>query len=139
MKNFFSSKSPATYNTALLALRLGMGALMTYHGYEKIINFNDEENGSMNFIGLGSTISQILVMVVELGGGILVLVGLGTRLAASVVSAWLLFILARSFDFDVAGSGEKIALLLIGFITLAIGGAGKYSLDNTIENKLSNK
>lgn len=137
MKKLFSAKySEGSYNASLLVLRLGAGILLAYHGYEKIINFNNEENISMNFLGMGTTVSQILVIIVELLGGLFVLAGACTRLAAIPIVLWLAFVLFKSFDGDIFGSGEKVALLLIGFVTLLIAGAGKYSIDNLIENKI---
>ena len=138
MKKLLSAKySEGTYNTSLLVLRLGIGVLLAYHGYEKVMNFNGEENISMNFLGMGTTVSQSLIIIVELAGGVLVAIGLCTRLAAIPVVLWLMFVLLKSFGGDIFGSGEKVALLLIGFITLLIAGAGQYSIDKLIENKIS--
>lgn len=138
MKKLFSAKySEDSHNISLLVLRLGIGSLLAYHGYHRIINFNSEENISLNFVGMGTTVSQTLVIVVELLGGLLVLTGLCTRLAAIAVIGWLGFVLIKSFGFSIFGNGEKVWLLLIGYITILIAGAGRYSFDKLIERKIS--
>ena len=138
MKKLFSAEyTEDNYNKSLLLLRLGMGLTLAWHGYEKIPGFDNEENGSMNFLGLGTTISQILIIIVELLGGLLVAMGLCTRLAALAVIGWLGFVLLKSFGFDIFGKGEKVWLLLIGYGAILISGAGKYSIDKIINNKNS--
>ncbi|HMO61721.1 MAG TPA: DoxX family protein [Ferruginibacter sp.] len=138
-ENLPGNKPQNKIDTALLLLRLGMGLLMTYHGADKIVHFDNEENGSMNFLGIGTTISQILVILVELVGGLMVVAGFYTRLGAAMITGWIMYVLAKAFKFDITGHGEKSFLFVIGFLTIAIAGAGRYSLEKIIKNKQPTK
>jgi putative oxidoreductase len=116
-----------------------MGSLMMYHGIEKVAGFNEPKFSNLDFWGMGTTPSQLLVIAVEFTGGLLVTIGLLTRMAALAVVAWLFFVLAKSFRFDVIDSGEKTMLFLIGFATIIVAGPGHYSFDKIVENKISSQ
>lgn len=140
MKKLFSAKyTEGTISAALLILRLGMGIIMMYHGYDRVVHFNSKEYISMNFMGIGRTVSQVLIIIVELGGAFFITIGLCTRAAAVLLILWLTFVLFKSFGGDIFEYGEKIALYTIGFVALFTAGPGNYSADKKIYNSLFKK
>ena len=66
---------------ALLLLRLGLGIIMTAHGWQKLSGGLGKFMGYLSNIGVPGWMAY-LVVAAEFGGGILLLVGLLTRLAA---------------------------------------------------------
>lgn len=71
----------------------------------------------------------------ELAGGVLLIVGLATRIAGALLvinMAVITFILGSGNIFD---AEELPFLLLVVFLFLAITGAGNYSLDNWLFNR----
>jgi putative oxidoreductase len=134
----------------LLILRLGMGGLMLTHGWPKLqmlLAGNAADFGDP--IGLGSTLSLILVTFAEFGCSLLVIAGLLTRLAAvplvvtMAVAAfvahgadpWTMQEGARQFA---AGEAESWAskqpalMYLVPFLALIFTGAGRFSIDGLI-------
>lgn len=92
-------------SAALLLLRLAMGIIIMHHGFDKIIFFNSKENTGLNFMGIGNALSQVLIILVELGGIFLIVIGLCTRAASIILTGWLIFVLIKSFDAAIFGSG----------------------------------
>ena len=82
MNKLLSTKySTGAFNTAMLLLRLALGILMMMHGYNKLVHFADMQHKFMNFLGLGSTLSLILVIFAEFFCSLFLILGLFTRLA----------------------------------------------------------
>ena len=66
---------------ALLGLRLALGAIMISHGAQKLFGGMPKFMGMLNSMGIPSWMAYLTVAA-EFGGGILLVVGLLTRLAA---------------------------------------------------------
>jgi putative oxidoreductase len=63
MKKLISTNySAGAFNAAMLFLRLIFGVLMMNHGYDKLVHFTEYKAKFMNFLGLGSTVSLLLVV-----------------------------------------------------------------------------
>jgi putative oxidoreductase len=113
----------------LFILRIGISALMLTHGIPKLMKLLE---GNFEFgdpIGLGPTVSLILAVIGEVFAPVLIIVGYKTRLAAipaAITMAVAVFVVHAA---DPIGTKEKALLFLIGFVVIAICGAGKYSLD----------
>ena len=113
----------------LFILRIGISALMLTHGIPKLMKLLE---GNFEFgdpIGLGPTVSLILAVIGEVFAPVLMIVGYKTRLAAipaAITMAVAVFVVHAA---DPIGTKEKALLFLIGFVVIAICGAGKYSLD----------
>jgi putative oxidoreductase len=139
-----------TVPTGLLILRLGIGGYLLTHGLGKVRMLfagNFEQMGDP--IGLGPVLSLILVTMAEFLGALLVMLGLGTRLAAAlaVVSMSVAAFAAHGGDPWTMEQGYKLfmsgqskswaskepaLLYLIPFLALIFTGAGKFSLDRLI-------
>jgi putative oxidoreductase len=139
-----------TVSTGLLILRLGIGGYLLTHGLGKVRMLfagNFEQMGDP--IGLGPVLSLILVTMAEFLGALLVMLGLGTRLAAALVvvsmsvaafvahgsdpwtmeRGYMLFTTGQSKSW---ASKEPALLYLIPFLALIFTGAGEFSLDRLI-------
>ena len=131
-------------SVGLLILRLGIGGYMLSHGWGKLLmvlaggfdKFGDP-------IGLGSAASLVLVTAAEFLCALLVMIGLGTRLAALPVvfaMAVAAFVVHggdpwSSEQAAMAGSlksKEPALMYLAAFLALAFTGPGWLSLDGLI-------
>lgn len=116
---------------ALLLLRLGVSGLMLTHGIPKLIRLFG--SGPIQFgdpIGIGVEASLTLTVFSEVICYVLILVGLGTRLASIpliITMAVAFFIVHAAHAFE----RKELALFyLIVYIVLLLTGSGKYSLDH---------
>lgn len=137
----------------LLILRLGIGGYLLTHGWGKLqmmlagdfAKFGDP-------IGLGSSLSLVLVTTAEFFCALAVVFGLGTRLAAAVIvfsmavaafvahgadpwtmeQGYRLFMSGASKSWE---SKEPALLYLIPFLALVFTGAGRLSIDGWIRTR----
>lgn len=125
---------------APLVVRVIVGVIMAAHGLQKLLG---GPGGFGQFLGqLGVPLPGLMAYVVtfvELVGGILLIVGLLSRLAALLLTINLtVAILLVKVNVGLiappeAGAGAELDLALIaGFITILLMGAGKLSLDRTL-------
>jgi putative oxidoreductase len=118
-------------------LRFIIGAIFIAHGSQKLITFGLA--GTAGFLGtLGVPAPGLMAPVLiatELGGGILLVLGLLTRwvsipLAFTMVVAIATVHLAHGFFLP---QGYEFALLVgVGLLTLALQGSGAFALDDVI-------
>lgn len=125
-------------NSALLLLRVAVGALMLTHGLGKIpALFGSEPIQFPDPIGIGAAASLALTVFAEVFCSILLIIGLGTRFAAIPL---LITMLVAAFIFHATdGFGKQELPLFYSaiYLALAIAGAGKISLDHWIFGKLN--
>ena len=116
-----------------LLLRLVLGSAMIFHGYDKVI-----AHGGLNHhvhyvasLGLPYWLGYVSAFT-EFAGGILLIVGLLTRLAAFLVSINMLVALVTvTRHHSYAGSEYTLALFVIAAMLLFYGG-GSLALDRKI-------
>lgn len=133
--------NPGNYNhninIALVFLRITLGILMLTHGSAKFAQLlSGEPIMFADPIGLGTTTSFLLALFAEFFCSILLIFGITTRIAVIPLIITMLvagLIVHSGDDFVVK---EKAFLFLISFITIAIAGAGKISVDNLIYKKI---
>ena len=119
---------------ALLALRLALGAIMIAHGAQKAFGGMPRFMGMLQNMGI-PPIMAYLVVAAEFGGGILLVVGLLTRLAAlSILIDMAVAIDKVHWRNGLLSSGGKVGYelpLACGIIAFALIflGAGPISLD----------
>ncbi len=134
----------------LFLLRAGVGGFMLVHGWGKLQMLLDKQYDQMGDpIGLGKELSLIGVTAAEFGCAALVVLGLGTRLAALPVvfamgvaafvahgsDPWTMGEGAKLFMSGASkswGSKEPALLFLIPFLALVFTGPGLISLDALI-------
>lgn len=127
----FSSKGLST-DFGLLILRIFSGGILFTHGWAKLQNVIA---GNMQFadpIGLGTQTSLYLAIFAEALCGILIVLGIVTRLAliAPIITMLVAFFIVHSPDpFNI----KELSFLYLGmFITLFFTGPGKLSLDKAL-------
>lgn len=127
---------------APLALRLGLGIVFVVHGVSKLDGGPAKGFGGMlTGLGVGApSLFAWLVTIAELIGGVLILIGLLTRLATLPLIATLVgAIILVKFDLGViAGPGSPMPgaeldiALLAGLVALLLIGPGKVSVDRVL-------
>jgi putative oxidoreductase len=119
---------------ALLALRLALGAIMIAHGAQKAFGGMSRFMGMLQNMGIPPVLGY-LTLAAEFGGGILLVVGLLTRLAAlSIVIDMSVAISRVHWKNGLLSAGGKVGYefpLACGIIAFALIflGAGPISLD----------
>lgn len=137
MKKIFSTGSNDRINNLwLLILRVSMSAFLLTHGLSKLTMLI-EGNGATfpDPLGVGNKLSLVLAVLGEVGGPVLIIPGIITRLATIptlITMSVAAFIVHGSDPFKIR---EMALLYLIGFLTVLILGPGRYSIDNLINKK----
>lgn len=117
------------HNIGLLLLRIGFGGMMLTHGMPKLLKMVSGDFSFGDPIGIGEPASLVLAVLSEVIFPILVIIGFKTRLAAIPVIITMIVAAFVVHAADPLGTKEKAILFLIGFIAIALLGAGKYSVD----------
>lgn len=110
-------------------LRISMSFLMLSHGFPKFQKLISGDFAFGDPIGIGEAPSLILTVIGEFICPILIIIGFKTRLAAvpTIITMFVAaFIVHGTDSFDIK---EKAVLYLVGFISIALLGPGKFSVD----------
>lgn len=117
----------------LLILRVGFGLSMAFgHGWGKLANFSQIAHRFPDPIGLGSPVSLSLAVFAEFFCALLVVVGIGTRLASFPIFFTMLVASGIVHLNDKWSQKEMAVLYMIVFGVLILTGAGKYSLGSRL-------
>jgi len=119
-------------NIGLLIVRVLTSVMMLTHGWPKFMRLLD---GNLKFgdpIGIGSEVSFILVVFAEFFCSILIIIGLGTRLATIPLIITMLVALLIAHASDPILDHTNILTYIVCYIVLFFAGSGKYSLDYTL-------
>ena len=130
MKKLLSTHYNAfSFNAAMLVLRLAMGMLMMFHGYDKLVHFSEKKAVFYNFLNLGSTTSLMLCILAEFFCALFVAIGLFTRLVTIplVIVMSIAVFSVHKMDFFI--TGETASLYLAGYLVLLLCGPGRASVD----------
>ena len=117
----------------LLFMRLSVGLLLVFgHGWGKLMNFGTMSTQFPDPIGMGPTVSLVLVVFAEVFCGLAFALGLVSRFSALPLIIMML-VAATVHHADAPWGKIEFALLyLIPFMTVFLAGPGKYSLDRII-------
>ncbi|RJG45709.1 DoxX family protein [Mesorhizobium sp. DCY119] len=123
----------ANASAAILVGRVLISILFILAGFGKLTAIGGTA-GFFESLGLPMpTVTAVVVGLVEFFGGLAVLVGFKTRIAAILLAVFTLGATAVAhLDFSQAGNAlmlQKNLGLVGGFIFLAVIGAGAYSID----------
>ena len=116
---------------ALLALRVALGAVMIAHGAQKAFGGMPRFMGMLQSMGIPPILAY-LTTAAELGGGILLVLGLFTRVAAlSILIDMCVAIAKVHFKNGLKGPGGYEFPMMCGIVAFALIflGAGPISLD----------
>ena len=129
-------------NRALLLTRVVFGFLIVYlHGIPKLMGgperwqrLGSSLGGSLGIDGV-NVFFGFMAMMAETLGGILILVGLYTRISASFLAFTMLVAFSGHLVRDGFAGSEKPLLFLVYFISLILSGAGSFSIDKIWRKK----
>lgn len=132
------NNTKSTQDWGLLVLRIAVGVVFAIHGAQKLWMFGID--GTAGFLGsLGIPLPQIaaiVVILVELVGGLALLIGLGTRyvaalLAVNMAVALVTVHLANGFFID-GGGVEFVLVLLAAALFFVLNGGGNFAVDRRL-------
>lgn len=132
--------TPARVDLALLILRVVAGTILFMHGWQKVFQYGFA-GVTQGFAGMGVPMPGIVgpfIALLELIGGIALVIGLLTPLfaallAADMAGAIVLVHLPKGFFLP---EGYEFALSLLGAcLALMLAGAGRYSVDGSLARR----
>ena len=135
MKKFFSS-SPVWQNTGLALIRIIVGLFMIYHGWEmfdtelmnKYLEWDMFKNPSAKTMIYAGKVAELIA-------GILLVLGLFTRIAAILVIGTLGYIAFFVGNGKVWADAQHPFLFVLLGLLFFFTGPGKYSLDHVLFNR----
>jgi len=138
--SLFRTASPRHVSVGLTILRLALGATFIVHGAQKLFVYGFA-GVSGGFAQMGIPMPGLLgpfVALVEFFGGIAIVLGLLTRLAALGLAATMIVAILTvhlKAGFFNPGGVEFPLSLLAAAATLAVTGAGAFSLDEILNRR----
>lgn len=137
MKKIFNIH-PINLDSLLLIARIVIAALMLVHGIPKLLMlFSGEPVNFPGIMGMNPALSLTLAVFAEVLCSVLILFGLGTRLA---VIPLIITMLIAVFYVHIADPFSKQELglhYLLVYVLLFMSGSGRYSLDNILTAKIN--
>ena len=130
----FRTATPRQVDLGLLLLRVALGIVFMTHGGQKLFVMGlAGVTGGFTQMGIPAPgLTAPLVALVEFGGGLALLLGLLTRLAALGIAVDMLgamFFVHLKNGFFLPMGYEFVLVLFLVAATLLITGAGAYSID----------
>jgi len=121
---------PISEDLGRLFLRLSAGGTMFwFHGWPKVLKFGDRVDSFTDPFGLGSGVSLVLIILAEVLGSALVVLGLWTRLACVPLIIGMAVVVFMVKGDAAFGDKEPALLYLFAFTTLLLIGSGRYSVE----------
>lgn len=137
MLNFLFKSKPDYINFGLLFYRLALGISMFYHGYLKYVSGEQglyKVGVMLSALGVPSGFEVILGTIAsyaEMVGGILLIIGLFTRIGTLLVVGTLAIATILNLNGNFF-SWDYPSQMAFGAIMLFFAGAGRYSLDKAL-------
>ncbi|AZQ58324.1 DoxX family protein [Maribacter sp. MJ134] len=122
-------KNSLLKDIGLAFFRIAVSAMMLFHGlpkFQKLIAGNFEFG---NPLGIGAAPSLFLAVIGEFVCPILLIIGFKTRWAAIPAAITMLVAAVIVHGEDPFGTKEKALFYLVAFVTIALLGPGKFSID----------
>ena len=116
-------------NLALALLRIGTSLLLLTHGIPKIEKLFADTVSFSDPLGVGATVSLILVLLAEVVAPVFIIIGYRTKVATLFPIIMMVVALLLVHFNDPIAKKEKAILFLIGFLVIFLAGPGKYSID----------
>ncbi|GLI00009.1 DoxX family protein [Phytohabitans aurantiacus] len=131
--------NPARLNDLVTTLfRFVLGLLFAIHGASSLFGVFGGNRGSGEAIAVG-TWPGWWAALIQFAGGVLVMAGLGTRIAAIVCSgsmAYAYFVVHQPDALlPLNNGGELSALFCWSFLMIAVLGPGKWSVDSILAQR----
>lgn len=117
------------FDSAILFMRIFIGAMMLTHGIGKLQNYNAIVNSFPDPLGIGSAVSFAIITFVEVGCSVLIIMGLFTRLATLPLVFGMFVATFIAFPDKSFAAGELSFVYMGIYIMLLISGGGRYAID----------
>ena len=132
--NIYENKK--SMDMALLVVRITVAGLMLAHGLPKLeMLLSGDPVQFPAVFGLSAASSLALAIFAEVVCSVLILVGLGTRLAVIPLIFTMLVAAFYIHSADPFARKEPAMLYLIPYVMLLLAGSGKYALDHLLQQK----
>jgi putative oxidoreductase len=139
-KLLFNSAIAINLDLGLLIIRLIIGILMAFYGFEKMSHFSEMAASdfwmkNVNFLGMSGKIPLALTIFAELICSLLLIIGLFSRFALFALMFCMAYIFLVIFPLSILDKGENgyqfndAFVYFIVYLGLFFTGVGKYSLD----------
>ncbi|MFX0557929.1 DoxX family protein [Maribacter sp. CXY002] len=122
-------KNSLLSNIGLAFFRICMSGMMITHGFGKFQNLISGDIKFGNPIGIGEAPSLFLAVIGEFVCPILIIIGFKTRWAAIPTAITMAVAAFIAHGADPFGKKEMALMYLVTFITIALVGPGKFSID----------
>jgi putative oxidoreductase len=118
----------------LLVLRLGVaGMMLAGHGWAKLIGFAGMVQHFPDPLGIGSRATLAVAVIAELVCSALLVLGLGTRVAAVPPLATMLVAAFMVSAHQPFAARELALLYATGYLTLLLAGGGRFALERVVK------
>ncbi len=119
---------PVNLDLALLLLRLVLATILLYHGIPKLLHFSATAGGFASMHVPAPTLTAGFALVVEVVGGLLLLLGIATDIVGLLVVVEMIGAIvtvhwSKGFDFTKVGWEHPFTVLVIA-LALALSGPG---------------
>lgn len=129
--------NPYFTHTVLLVLRIAIATLMLVHGIPKLnMLLSGEGHLFPAVMGMSPTLSLLLAVLAEVGCSVLVLVGLGTRVAVIPLMITMLVAVLYVHGTDPFSAKELGLHYVLVYAALLVMGSGRFSVDHILATKL---
>ena len=126
MKSLLAWLDRTGLDLGLLVFRIALGGTMLVaHGLPKLFGFADYLERFPDPIGLGTPVSLVLAIGAEVFAALLVILGLGTRLAVAPLVVTMLVAAFVVHGADPFAKKELALLYASGYVALFFCGAGR--------------
>lgn len=135
MKKILSTK-PVKTDGLLLIARITIAALMLTHGIPKLMMLlSGDPIAFPGVLGMSPGLALSLAVFAEVICSLLVLFGLGTRLAVIPLIMTMLIAVLHIHSADPFAKQELGLHFLLVYVILLIAGSGKYSIDKILSRR----
>jgi uncharacterized membrane protein YphA (DoxX/SURF4 family) len=136
MKKFFSAQ-PVWYDGGLLLVRITLGFFMAYHGWELFDKAKMNEYAAWDtFKNASSPLFMVyLGKAAELAGGILLMLGLLTRLGSIMIAITMAYIALFIGNGKIWYEDQHPFLFVLLALVFFFAGPGRYSMDAALDSK----
>ena len=122
---------------AILFLRVFIGGVMLLHMIGKLQDYDNYVLNFQSIVGLNHATSFALSILFEGLFAVMIIMGVGTRLAASLMAIVMIVSICEALMLGTVTDGEsKLEFIYIGiYITLVISGGGRYAISSMFLNR----
>jgi putative oxidoreductase len=133
MKKFFIGYRPLSADLGALLLRLLFGGLFIWYGWQKIEGYDKYIGMMQDYIGIGGRLSYNLVIFAEFFCGILITLGIVTRLAVLPVIFSMIIVIFCALKAQSFQEKQLPFVFLIMGVIIFIMGSGRFSADRLFQ------